>query len=206
MSGRFVHVTEIVGARGPELAGQDRAATRATADGVLIVLADGAGGTGNGAVAAQAVVDAVLSAADGGQRWSRVLEQLDQDDVHLGGGQATAVVLSVTEDGIEGASVGDSGAWVIRGAEIEELTTAQVRKPLVGAGCVPVELRGRPLGDGTLVVASDGLWNYAKRTDITRLARGADLRAAALALVELVRLRSGSLQDDVSIVLCRARR
>jgi hypothetical protein len=45
---------------------------------------------------------------------------------------------------------------------------------------------------------------YAKPADIARLAAGADLDAAARGLVELVRLRSGALPDDVTVVLCRA--
>ena len=200
VSGRFIHVIEIVGLRG---VGQDRAVARTTGDDVLIVLADGAGGTGGGGEAAQAVVDTVLASSADEDCWSLVLEQIDRDEVRLKGGQTTAIVLSVTPAGIEGASVGDSGAWVIRGTEIEDLTAAQVRKPLVGAGCTPAAIHGGALGDGTLLVASDGLLKYAKPSDIALIAGGADLQAIARALIELVRLRSGELQDDVSIVLCR---
>jgi hypothetical protein len=56
---------------------------------------------------------------------------------------------------------------------------------------------------GTLLVASDGLLRYAKLADIARLAAGADLDAAARGLVELVRLSSGALPDDVAMVLGR---
>lgn len=192
MTLRFVHVVEVVAMRG---AGQDRAAARDVDDGVLIVLADGAGGTGRGAEAAQIVVDTATT---------RSLAELDRTLEQLGG-QTTAVVLAITSAGIEGASVGDSEACIVRGSEIEDLTANQVRKPLVGGGCIPTTIRGAALGNGTLVVASDGLWKYAKRADIARIATGPDLQAAAGALVELVRLRSGALQDDVSIVLCRER-
>jgi serine/threonine protein phosphatase PrpC len=199
-SGRFIHVTEIVGRQG---VGQDRAIARTTGDGVLIVLADGAGGTGGGAEAAQAVVDKVMASAASGSSWSHVLETIDQDMARRCGGQSTAIVISVTPAGLEGASVGDSGAWVIRGTEIEDLSARQVRKPLVGAGCTPSAIHGGTLGEGTLLVASDGLLKYAKPSDIARIAGGADLQEVARALIDLVRLRSGQLQDDVSIVLCR---
>ena len=202
-SGRFIHVTEIVGRRG---VGQDRAVARTTGDGVLIALADGAGGTGGGAEAAQAVVDRVAESAASGSNWSLVLEEIDQDRARLYGWESTAIVIFVTPAGVEGASVGDSGAWVIRGTEIEDLTARQVRKPLVGAGCTPSAIRGGTLGGGTLLVASDGLLKYAKPSDISRIAGGTDLPEVARALIELVRLRSGQLQDDVSIVLCREKR
>jgi hypothetical protein len=53
------------------------------------------------------------------------------------------------------------------------------------------------------LVASDDLLRYAKRTDIVRIASSADLNAAARALIEIVRLANGTLQDDVAVVLCR---
>jgi len=85
-----------------------------------------------------------------------------------------------------------------------DLTEHQRRKPLVGDGCVPVGFHAAPLGEGdTLVVVSDGLFRYAARADIARVVRATrDLQAMADALIELVRLRGGVLQDDVTIVLC----
>jgi hypothetical protein len=67
--------------------GQDRAAVIVRPDGLVIALADGAGGTGNGAEAAQAVIDAVAAGRD----W----QELDDDPARLGHGQTTAVVLSL---------------------------------------------------------------------------------------------------------------
>jgi serine/threonine protein phosphatase PrpC len=200
MSNGFVYAAEVVGTRG---AGQDRARVQEVGDGVVIALADGAGGTGGGSKAAQAVVDAVFAAAPQGSAWPSLLADLDRDAVRLGGGQTTAIILSVTSTGVVGAAVGDSGAWIIRDTGVEDLTVGQLRKPLLGAGCIPTVVGGRSLDGGTLLVASDGLIKYASQASIARVARGADLAFAARALVDLVRLRSGELQDDVSIVLCR---
>jgi len=172
--------------------------------GVVIALADGAGGTAGGERAAKAVVDAVASVASHAYDWSLLLAELDLKQI--GYGQTTAVVLWVTHDKIVGASAGDSGAWIIRGDDIEDITSAQHRKPLIGDGAVVTPIATGPLGDGTLLVASDGLLRYAKRDDIARIAGGPDLAAAAKALVELVRLPSGELPDDVSVVLCREAR
>jgi serine/threonine protein phosphatase PrpC len=106
---RFVHAVEVIAARG---AGQDRAEVFTRGDGMVVALADGAGGTGNGAIAAQAVVDAV-GAAGPGTDWAALLATLDRDSRRLRGGQSTAVVLEISGAAISGASVGDSGAWLI---------------------------------------------------------------------------------------------
>lgn len=55
----------------------------------------------------------------------------------------------------------------------------------------------------TLLVASDGPLRYAERADIVRIASDADLNAPARALIEVVRLANGTLQDDAAVVLCR---
>ena len=198
------HAMRVCGVRG---AGQDRAAVIAIDGGLVIALADGAGGTGAGDVAAQAIVDAAVAAvaaAPTGPSWAAFLDELDGDPARLGHGQATAVLVTVTAAGIRGASVGDSGAWLVRGDAIDELTAQQQRKPLVGAGgAMAIALGCGPIGEATLVVASDGLLKYGARRAIARIAGQADLAAAADALIELVRLPSGGLQDDVGVVLCR---
>jgi hypothetical protein len=79
----------------------------------------------------------------------------------------------------------------------------QHRKPLLGSGARVVAIRCGPLGGRTLLMASDGLLRYARPADIARAARIPDLDVAATELVDLVRLPSGDLQDDVAIVLLR---
>jgi len=168
-------------------------------DGLLIALADGAGGASNGALAAQAVIDA---AARGGDPTETLLEC---DEYLQNVGLTTAIIMHVGDGGVVGASVGDSAACRID-RDVIDLTERQHRKPLVGGGCVPVAFRcERPLGTATLLVASDGLFAYAAAADIARIVRaGGDLCAMADTLVGLVRLPTGGLQDDVTIVLCRA--
>jgi serine/threonine protein phosphatase PrpC len=193
----FVHAVEIAPRRGE---GQDRALCIPCEHGVIVALADGAGGTSGGERAAKAVIDRVAGVASHAYDWSLLLAELDHSQI--GFGQTTAVVLWITRDKIIGASAGDSGAWIVRD-EIEDLTHLQHRKPLIGDGAIVTSIEAGPIGSGTLVVASDGLLRYAKQTDIARIARGPDLAAAAKALVELVRFPSGELPDDVSVVLCR---
>lgn len=194
----FIHATELRPRRG---AGQDRISVSATRDRVVIALADGAGGAAGGERAASAVIDAVAAAQT--DDWVAVLTELELDPDRLGPGQTTAVVVTVTRDGIRGASVGDSGAWVIRDGRIEDLTQGQHRKPLIGDHSVAIPFHGAPLAGATLLVASDGLLRHAPPEEIERVASGPDLAAAARQLVELVRLPSGEIPDDVALVLCR---
>lgn len=191
-------LTRVTPARG---AGEDRVAITTNDAGAVIALADGAGGTGGGARAAEAIV-AALTTAPAPPSWLDALRALDATLPRLGPGLATAVVVEIGAAGLQGASVGDSGAWLI-GDVVADLTAAQRPKPLLGAGATPIEFTAPPLLDRTLLVASDGLWKYARPVDIAAAARLPDLADAAAALLALVRLPSGGLPDDVAIVLVR---
>lgn len=203
----FFYASEVCPRRGT---GQDRVSVVAARDRLVIALADGAGGATGGERAADAVIDAVAAAPDGKRKapagdpdWVAVLTELELDPDRLGPGQTTAVIATVTRDGIRGASVGDSGAWLIRGGVVDELTRGQRRRPLLGDHSMALPFRSGPLAGATLLIASDGLFTYAKRDAIARIAEGEDLAAAARELVELVRFPSGEVPDDVSVVLCR---
>lgn len=169
----------------------------------MFVVADGAGGIGGGAGAAEAVIAAVGEAASRNvESWEQVLARVDRQ---LTIGETTAVVCSVVGDVIVGASVGDSGAWLVEDSRVDDLTQAQRRKPLLGSGrAVIVPFTGR-LAGATLLLASDGLLKYASAERIAACAGGADLEAVARELVDLVRLRSGALPDDVAVLLARRR-
>jgi serine/threonine protein phosphatase PrpC len=81
------------------------------------------------------------------------------------------------------------------------LTARQARKPFLGEGSArPVGFEAR-LGRGTLLMATDGLWKYMDRARITKAASIRPLEAACTALVGGARLKGGTLQDDVAIVL-----
>jgi serine/threonine protein phosphatase PrpC len=182
--------------------GDDRAAVFARDRRVVVALADGAGGSGGGARAAAATIDAIAR-AEPGVTWTDALARLDRSLPHVGPGLTTAIVVELAAEGVRGASVGDSVAWIVSDT-IVELTAHQHAKPLLGDGAVPVAFSHPPLApDDTLLVASDGLWRYASRPAIIAAVGDTDLDAVAAMLVELVRLPRGGLPDDVSVVLCR---
>jgi len=184
---------------------EDRAHVIASDERTVIVVADGAGGIGGGAGAADVVVretKAAYSRIEDSQQWA---SQLQQIDFHIGDGESTAVVVDLRADSICGASVGDSQAWIIAGAQITDLTTSQNRKPLLGSGSAnPIGFSHRAL-DGVLIVATDGFCNYVKRDALTRLVAQSDFFEIPRRCVDLVRLPSGDFWDDIAIVACRVR-
>lgn len=198
---------KLVGAAGPR--GQDRAQIIQHPQGVVLVVADGAGGTSGGEEAANAVITWVTSfttsATDIGEpgEWGALLARIDQQ-IAATNGQSTAVVAAVTPSGIVGASVGDSAAWMINDFTIDDLTERQVRKPLLGTGEARPVLFERTTFNGTLLLASDGLIKYAPRDRIAEAAVSGEMESACKSLVDSARMRSGGLQDDVAVILCRS--
>lgn len=181
---------------------EDRAAHFVMAFGEILVVADGAGGTGDGMYAAEAVIAAVAAGLDSADAGACVA-LLARVDAELRRGQTTAVVALVSGDEIHGASVGDSGAWLVGAMDYDVLTEHQRRKPLIGSGrATPVAFRAR-LGQGTLLLASD-VFNYAPPRSISGLVVGGALDGLAERLCDVVRLRSGAWPDDVVVLVARA--
>jgi serine/threonine protein phosphatase PrpC len=174
--------------------------------GVVIAVADGAGGTGAGAAAAETVIREVAVAAalerdaDG---WCEVLRQTDH---RVGAGESTCVVVARSAGGIVGASVGDSRAWLLEDDQVNDLTRGQLRKPLLGTGAARPVGFSHPPSPGLLLVCTDGFCNYVRREALLREILWIDFSVLARRLVEMVRLPSGDLWDDIGIVACRPRR
>jgi serine/threonine protein phosphatase PrpC len=197
---RVAHKTESGGR------GEDRVHVEQCGSQTVAIVADGAGGMGGGAVAAEMAcslaAQAMRKGAGSAEAWAQCLLEIDRALERGGsGGQCTAVVVEVSDNCIIGSSVGDSGAWLLTGRSILDLTEAQHRNPLLGSGEAlpvgfgPIELSGR------LLIASDGLFKYATRQDIVQRAIGVSLSDAVERLIAGLRLRSGALQDDVGIIL-----
>lgn len=188
--------------------GDDRAKIIHHAQGNVLVIADGAGGSRGGSEAADSVLLWTSACCSGNSdirsdiTWSRLLEKIDYQ-VEAAGGETTAVIVSIWEHGLVGASVGDSAAWLIHPDQCDDLTANQQRKPLLGRGNAKPVAFARDAADGTLILASDGLVKYASRQRICQACLLPNLNAAADALVDLVRLPSDALQDDVAIILYR---
>lgn len=181
---------------------QDRVVIHPIRDGIVVALADGVGGIPGGALAAEIFVRAAPRVS--GRDLVALLHELDgQIEREPLAGETTGVIVVVTEAGVLGASCGDSGAWIVCDHEHDDLTADQQIRPRLGSGrAVPVAFERGPL-DGTLLVASDGLFPYAQPDVLCASARILELRAAADALIASVRTKAGRLIDDVSVALVR---
>ena len=193
-------------------AGEDRVAVIDHPAGRVIVVADGVGGRRNGGPAADAIVRIVTEAAGrmadvcDGDVWAEVLADADGricSDTKCG--ETTAVIVGVSRDRIEGSSVGDSGAWLITRDSYTDLTRVQQRKPFLGSGAaLPIPFRAKLTDPGdVLLVATDGLLKYTTPQQISRVARSSELATVPQALIDLVRMPSGGLQDDVTVAVAR---
>jgi serine/threonine protein phosphatase PrpC len=177
-------------------------------DAMVVVLADGAGGIRGGAMASGALVTAVSLAVEDRafalsepQSWAELLRATDASLASNRSGETTGVVIVLGDRGLIGVSTGDSEAWIVGSTQIDDLTVGQDTKRRLGSGRVAPTTFERPAFTGVLVVATDGLFKYASGDVIARIVRAGAIGTAAEQLVELVRLRSGSMADDVAVVL-----
>ena len=186
---------------------QDRAEILRCADRVLLAVADGAGGIAGGGEAADLTMRLVRESAESLKTTNDCRRLLEEIDMQLARnkpcGETTAVVLVVHATGVFGASVGDSIVWMFSPHGRVELTKGQQRKPFLGCGSAFVVAFSQPAKEGTIILATDGLWKYTSLESIEQRVRNVAIEQLAADLPNLVRLRSGAFPDDVAIIACR---
>ena len=185
---------------------QDRGVIIHDSSRLVACVADGAGGQSGGtraAIMATEMVRENVAALNNPESCSELLRRMDdaiaKDPI---AGETTCACAVVTPSEIFGASVGDSGAWLVpaTGGHID-LTGGQQRKPFIGSGSAwPVPFR-HPHLTGSLLLATDGLLKYTSSEHIVETCRGSSAENSAPALIQLVRYQSGSLPDDVTLIL-----
>jgi PPM family protein phosphatase len=188
---------------------QDRAQIIESPHGLVLIIADGAGGIKGGGQAAEFVIQSIKEqfvsseAFSNPLTWYNMLSEADhQLYVHPLTGETTAVIMAITEDFVCGASVGDSSAFLLENENDIELTAKQWKKPLLGSGiAVPTAYGPLPL-TGILLLATDGLTKYAQRANIHQIVLNNNIEQASHQLIESVRYPSGDLPDDVTVILC----
>jgi len=196
--------------------GHDRVDVLLGGDACALVIADGMGGRSGAAAAAQMWIDAVRGGSQDTAQWADSdywLDLMAATDRAIrdapAAGETTAVVAVMSPRGLCGASVGDSGAWLITSDDYLDLTKSQIRKPGLGSGmAMPIPFYRKQPPAGTLLVATDGLLKYSWPQKICETVRAAAKIDDALprALIDLARMPSGGLQDDVAVAVARGPR
>jgi len=177
-------------------------------DGIIVfALADGAGNNKNSDFASNFVVEAckeLLSNEkfDNPDDFEFFLSDLDEIIFNSKNwGETTAVVGKIINNVIMGASVGESQAWLLGGDFDYQLTEFQYPKPLLGS------MDAKPIGFGpmlindTLIIASDGLFNYAKFSEIRNLSLSENTNAQEL--IDLAKNEANKLSDDTSVIVIK---
>lgn len=179
-------------------------------DVLVVVVADGGGGMRRGDVASRSVVAVVESAVADAQfavedvgHWVDLFLATDACLAANHAGETTGAVVVLGRHGFLGFSIGDSEAWVVSAAGIDNLTIGQHTRKRLGSGQGTLVIFQRPQLTGLLLVATDGLFKYAAAPVIAGIARTGTVAQAAEGLLELVRLGSGKMADDVTVVLVR---
>jgi len=207
MHPHYEHVQAVASSR---LKPQDAVGVFARGEILVVVVADGGGGMRGGEAASRGLVTVVGAAVnDLGfelehmQPWVDLFKATDAALSANGAGETTGVVVVLGPRGVFGVSAGDSEAGVVTATAFDDLTVGQQTRQRLGSNRVTPASFERAALAGVLVIASDGLFKYAATDVIARIVRNNAIGAAAEHLVDLVRLRSGKVADDVAVVLVR---
>lgn len=181
--------------------------------GLVIALADGATGLGFGDVAARTFIECIRNRVRPENVVSgrtNLVEELADIDTLIAAdcvdADTTGIVAILCDGSIMGCSAGDSEAWLWKDGKRTELTFAQKRKPRLGSGRArPVSFGPQSMAGATLLIGSDGLFNFLDWQSIEAVLATVAPRDAAAALLDAVRTANGGyLQDDFSAVVVGA--
>jgi PPM family protein phosphatase len=135
--------------------------------------------------------------------WQEILAATDQRvEADEPSGFTTLIGLCATETTIVGASVGDSKVILVTGNGVLELTRNQTKNPPMGSGrSQPIGFAAMPTAPWRLVAMTDGAWKFAAWETVLQLAREATTDEFIHGLEAAVRLPTGNLNDDLTVMV-----
>ncbi len=187
----------------------DRADVFARGDVAVLVVADGAGGLVGAAAASETILERTRTVVLdptfdllAPSFWERLFRDVDAELASRSAGETTALVVVLAPRILLCTVAGDSEAWLVRAAAVERLTESASRARLGSGHARPVTvLRGElELGD-RLVAATDGLFRHVSEDRLLAILRRERFGGIADALVEAARSPSGTLADDVAVLV-----
>jgi PPM family protein phosphatase len=184
-------------------------------DEFLCVVADGQGGQGGAALAAQLACKVCLGEASRYPRemllvpetWINILRAADREvAADPVAGFTTIVAFFITSTIVCGASCGD-GATLLVSADRhgEMLTSRQHKTPAAGSGAaVFTGFTANLMRPWTVLAMTDGVWKYAGLDKVVKAASLQNGEQIIRSLRERAGLpRTGRLQDDFTLVVVR---
>lgn len=194
-----------------QLHGADRIKILEKEDYTALLLADGAGGMSGAQEAAEYIIQSLEKQYEGMSKVPHIdtlepnLRNLDralQREQYAG--NTTCVLIFITEQEVYGVSVGDSRCWLYTDLFQLELTAHQYKQPVLGTGnAVPVAF-GPFEKNGTLLIGSDGVFDYLKKSVIDSIIEGdSDLAEKPKLILQATKETNSRLMDDISIVICQ---
>jgi serine/threonine protein phosphatase PrpC len=187
---------------------QDRGSFVSDGTHTLLCVADGAGGLSGGAEAAVMATDffrqnstPLANCEDCAELLRRMDAAVAKDSV---AGETTCALAVITPDQVFGASVGDSGVWLIPPTgSLIDLTARQERKPFIGSGSARPIAFHHSRREGVLLLATDGLLKYTSSERIIEACRLHPTELVPQQLIDLVKYPSGRFPDDVTVILAK---
>jgi len=202
--------------------------------GLLLVLCDGVGGYADGALASRMAVDTILSTYyndDAADRAEMLLEAFTCANISVyaqrRGMLTTAVAALFYRDTLYVANVGDSRAYLIRSAEVRQITRDHslveeqlavglitleearhspfrnmITRAIGREEDVAVDLFQLPLQIGdTVLLCCDGLYGLVADAKIGHIVSSSPIEMAVEQLIDLANRRGG--YDNITVVVAR---
>lgn len=171
---------------------------------VVLAIADGNPLKPEPAAAAQMAVEQAMKFAEGNNfpfdaaRWVQCITEVDAQ-VATTGGETTLLILATEGEQLAGAASGDTHARQFGPRGSLPVFARAATKNVVGSKQAMIDPISMAYTSPMVIAASRGLWKYARSEKIQQTAGATPPSKLPLTLANMVRLKTGFLNDDTGI-------